>query len=241
MNIPKKIGIVGIVGILLFAIMIPLAMSATPTINKVSGPGVPLSTLTNDQVNTTKDLISVEILNNTNNIKKLKPKGGVTSPQQNINGGIAPSVTPTPIPGGMKSPSSYNINGYTYTDNLYQQVTGLDNEYYSYGGYINILLTVKAWYKYNYPNLGYDDVAPIPYSQTYVYLKYWDQSSKRWRIYDNQYKLTETNGEVNFGLESIPYYFMNQYSTTWMITIYSYSSYDNEYTYYTKTFYTYNY
>lgn len=128
MNIPKKIGIVGIVGILLFTIMIPLAMSATPTINKVPGPGVPLSTLTNDQVNTTKDVISGEILNNTNNIKKLKPKGGVTSPAQNINGGIAPSATPTPISGGMKPPSSYNINGYTYTDNLYQQVTGLDNE-----------------------------------------------------------------------------------------------------------------
>ncbi len=211
---------IGIVGILLLAIMIPAAMSiSNATGNGGTGAvantaGVPVSTLTDDQIQKTKDLIKEQIANNSANIKSV---------------------------GDVSSKST----GYAYSQNLYQQVTGVDDYYRNYGvsnSYINIFPTVKAWYKQYYPSLGKSDIAPISYSRTYVYLNYWNPYSNQWNQYDSQYKLTETSGEVNFGMASIPNNFLSQSSTTWMITIYSYSApNENQYSYYTKTFYIYNY
>ncbi len=208
---------IGIVGILLLSIMIPAAISAidnegTDTVANTTG--VPVSTLTNDQIQKAKDLIKTEIANNSANIKSV---------------------------GDVSSKST----GYTYSQNLYQQITGVDDYYRNLGvsnSYINIFLTVKAWYKQYYPSLGKSDIAPISYSRTYVYLNYWNPFSKQWNQYDGIYKLTETNGEVNFGMASIPYNFLSQSCTTWIINIYSYSApNENQYSYYTKTFNTCNY
>jgi len=207
----------------------PLTPPSAPPTDGQSDADEPPIDLTNEQILGIKTSISSEITTSTENINKIAP------PEEKPL--AETTTTEFPIQGVSKPASK----GFSYSRSLYQQVTGLEDYYYNYGGYINIFVTVKNWYKQYYPGLRNYDIAPIPYSRTYVYLKYWNPYQRRWFPFDNQYKLTETNGEANFGLRPIPYNFLNRYSTRWMMTVYSYSADDDEYTFYTKTFNTYNY